>query len=360
MWPSGNHVGQRVFAFAAALFVVPLVYLSGLRLVSQFLVPTDVSSLWETPLPQSLPASPSMLAGLGALDPLTADYPYLLAGLVAGEDTAEALRLNSKAVRLSVLSPRHWVQRGWLEAQTGNFRGALVSFEKALFLDPRDVDSHVQKGLFLFFHVLPRVELSRKTVYLAMAEQSLSLATQYDPSLLRNPSVAFALASIYNDEGDRERARKILARADDSAPQDIRFLVKKWALSLELGDTQRLVSQWNLLVQEERFTAAQLGVLLDEIGGYADIPDFGYLAAKIHLARGETSAALQKLGFCVSGRPHVAEYRIALGDIYENIGQLGAALAQYEKALQLSPANQHAKAKVIEYYTKKPGTPAER
>ncbi len=47
-------------------------------------------------------------------------------------------------------------------------------------------------------------------------------------------------------------------------------------------------------------------------------------------------AACQKMSSCVSERPHVAEYRLALGDVYEKLGKRSDALAQYEKALKLS------------------------
>jgi Tfp pilus assembly protein PilF len=49
----------------------------------------------------------------------------------------------------------------------------------------------------------------------------------------------------------------------------------------------------------------------------------------------------------------VAEYRLALADVYEKRGKPGDALVQYEKALGLSPTNQHAKSKMIEYYKKR-------
>lgn len=350
---------HKALLFFAALLVVPLIYFSGLRLVGQFMVPTDTSSLWEAPLQPPAEISRSLLATLSRLDPLTPDYPFLLANLVSGEDPVEALRLNRKAVLLSVLSPRHWIQRGWLEAQGGNIGDALRSFERALFLDPRDVDSHVQKGLFLFFHVAPYGGPQRKASYLTMAEESLSLAAQYDPSLLRSPPVAFALASIYNEAGDQDKARTTLQQADDRAPQDLRFLVKKWALFFQLGDTKRPLSQWELLFREENLAPAQLDMLADEMGQH-NIPDFKYFEAKIHLLKGETNSALQKLNSCVSERPHVAEYRITLGDVYEKLGKPATALAQYEKALQISPANQYAKSKVIEYYSQRRGVQDER
>ncbi len=94
---------------------------------------------------------------------------------LSAEDPAEAMRLNRMAVSRSVLSPRYRIQEGWLRAQNGDLRDAFLSFEKAIFLDPMNVDAHMQKGLFLFFRVMPNVETQQKDTYRTMAEKSLSL-----------------------------------------------------------------------------------------------------------------------------------------------------------------------------------------
>jgi tetratricopeptide (TPR) repeat protein len=53
----------------------------------------------------------------------------------------------------------------------------------------------------------------------------------------------------------------------------------------------------------------------------------------------------------IVARPNVAEYRLALGEVYEGQGLRREARLCYEKALELSPANQEAKKKVLEYYS---------
>lgn len=327
-------------------------YLSGLRFVAQFIVPTDISSLWETSAQRPLEASHLALSTLACLDPLAPDYPYLMASQYSGENPAKALILSGKAIARSVLSPRHWVQAGWLNAQNGNFREAFLSFEKAIFLDPGDVDAYVQKGLFLFFQVLPNVDPQKKTATIVMIEQSLSLAVQYDSSLLRSPRVSFALASVYYEKGDQDKARMIVQNADDVAISDLGFLVRKWALHFRLGDTKRPVSQWDHLFREGKLSSAEMTTLADEMAKY-NIPDFHYFIAQIHLQKGETEKALHKLSSCVSERPNVIEYRLSLGDVYEKLGRPGDALAQYEKALALSPTNEYAKSKIIEHYKRR-------
>ena len=144
---------RPVLPFIAAILILPVIYLSGLRFIAELIVPTDTSSLWESPGQSSRRASHVTLAALARLDPFSADYPYLMAVGLSAEDPAEAMRLNRMAVSRSVLSPRYRIQEGWLRAQNGDLRDAFLSFEKAIFLDPMNVDAHMQKGLFLFFQV---------------------------------------------------------------------------------------------------------------------------------------------------------------------------------------------------------------
>lgn len=337
--------------FFSSLFILPLIYLSAVRCVSQFIVATDTSSLWETAGRPLSATSPAPLKALAFLDPFNPDYPYLMAERFAAEQPGEALRLNEKAISLSALSPRYRIQKGWLEAARGNLPEAFQSFEKAIFLDPKYADAYAQQGLFLFqasSYTDPQTRLFSFT----MAEQSLSLAAKYDPSLLSNPAVAFALASILNERGELDKARAILRKADGPITSDLALLLRKWALQFRLGDTKRPVSQWAALFSAGKLSEDQLTTLAAEMAGY-DVPDFTYFISQIHIRKGDTLAALEELTSLTSQRPYVAEYRLALGDVYEKLGQPKEALAQYEKALELSPSNQYAKAKAMEYYKRK-------
>ncbi len=337
--------------FSSSLFILPLIYLSAVRCVSQFIVATDTSSLWEASGRPDPAGSPAPLKALAFLDPLNPDYPYLMADRFAAEHSGAALRLNEKAISLSPLSPRYRIQKGWMEAARGNLPEACQSFEKAIFLDPKYADAYAQQGLFLF-QASPYVDPQTRPFYFTMAEQSLSLAAKYDPSLLSNPAVAFALASILNDRGGPDKARAVLRKADEAATLDLGLLVRKWALQFRLGDTKRPVSQWAALFSAGKLSEDQLTTLAAEMAGY-DVPDFTYFMSQIHIRKGDTPAALEELTSLTSQRPYVAEYRLALGDVYEKLGKPGEALAQYEKALELSPSNQYAKTKAMEYYKKK-------
>ena len=133
---------------------------------------------------------------------------------------------------------------------------------------------------------------------------------------------------------------------------DLGFMVRKWALHFQLGDTKKPLSQWSLLFYGGKLSPDHLTTLTNEMKKYP-VPDFTYFSGQIHLQKGETELARQELTSLVSQRPNVAEYRLALGDVYEKLGKPNDALAQYEKAVELSPSNQYAKSKMIEYYKRR-------
>jgi len=82
----------------ATLFVLPLLYLSGVRLVSQLILPTDSSSLWATPSLDACPRSeaPSFVPRiLSLLDPLSSDYKTLLARTLVGQNDPMPMRRSA-------------------------------------------------------------------------------------------------------------------------------------------------------------------------------------------------------------------------------------------------------------------------
>ena len=81
-----------------------------------------------------------------------------------------------------------------------------------------------------------------------------------------------------------------------------------------------------------------------------EAPDFRYLVAQILRYRGDKEGALKELLALTALKAHVPDYRLALAMLYEETGDRTAALKAYEEILELSPSNEQAKRKVIEYY----------
>lgn len=340
-----------VIRILSIVILLPLLYTAAVRLVGQIIVPTDTSSLRETAHAPAAKASPRTLRLLAALDPLNSDYPYLLAEGLGASDPAGAGRLNRSAIDRAPLSPRYWIQNGWIKARGGNLSQAYRSFEQAIWLDPRDAAAYAQQGLFLF-QSAPFVDPQKGAVYRMTAQQSLELAGRYDPTLLQNPAVAFVLASIHYEKGETDKARMILRKADDAPVTHLPFLVRKWALHFQLGDTKKPLAQWTMVFHGNKLSPGQLARLVTEMKRYS-VPDFAYFTGQIHLQAGETELARDELASLVVLRPNVADYRLALGDVYERLGKRADALVQYEKAVELAPSNQYARSKMIEYYKRR-------
>jgi tetratricopeptide (TPR) repeat protein len=132
-------------------------------------------------------------------------------------------------------------------------------------------------------------------------------------------------------------------------PVDWPLAVKKLALCFALGERVEAISTWKKIVADESFSPPGMGVIEAEAKKSA-LPDFNYLLADLHVRQGRLGPAREELSSLVVARPHVADYRLALGEVYEKQGLRRKARLCYEKALELSPANQEAKKKVLEYY----------
>ena len=109
------------------------------------------------------------------------------------------------------------------------------------------------------------------------------------------------------------------------------------------------ISTWRTLFVPSNLSPARIQLISSELAKYS-VPDFGFMRADIDVLHGRFDSAQRELSALASLRPTVADYRIALGEVYEKLGRGDQARICYEKALELSPANQKAKRKVVEYF----------
>ena len=192
----------------ATLFVLPLLYLSGVRLVSQLILPTDSSSLWATPSLDACPRSeaPSFVPRiLSLLDPLSSDYKTLLARTLVGQNDPDANAAIRGAVKVSAVDPEGWVLSGRLSGKQGEVDRGFAAFEKALFLNPARPSTYLEAGLCLC-DALPPFPADRRALYRGLAEFNLHLSLNLDPALAANPRLCLAAASILAEKGDAGRA----------------------------------------------------------------------------------------------------------------------------------------------------------
>ena len=334
------------------LFLLPLIYLSFGALLSQLIAPTDSSSLWATPSPsaysrENWPSSPQWIS---MLDPLSSDHVRLLARarMSAGDRTAGMWLVRARS--LGVADPGNWVLWGMMETKRGRIDDGLAAFEKAISLNPSRPASYSDAGLSLF-DALPYAPSGQRPLFRNLAQVYLALGLDLDHFLWQDPHVCLAMASIRAEKGDTFNAAFWAKRIVLQPPVDWPFAVRKLALCFSLGERVEAISSWKDIFLPQELSPAQLDLISAELKNYS-IPDLAYMRADVDLFQGKLDAARTELSSLVVLRPHVADYQLALANIYEKLGRRNEARLGYEKALELSPANQEAKKKVTQYYAR--------
>lgn len=341
-------VFRKAAGSALLLIIAALFYFSVVRFASQIVITTDESSLWISDLESSSKMNLNTIQLLAILDPFSADYRYLIAKRAMTTDIPQACVALKSAVRVSPADPKLWVLAAWMESRNGQFAEAMKNFEKSILLDPWRPDSYAQKGVFIA-GMFPFLDPGKKSLYLTRAEENILLAKKLDPHIITGPTVALALSSIYREMGESAKALNIIGKMTDIGGVDLNFLIHKWTLQFDLGDERGAVADWNRLFIPNSYLAANLNSLEREVRKQK-VPDFRYFLAEILRWKGDKQGALLELIALTSLKPHVPEYRLALASLYEETGDSSAALKAYEEVLKMSPSNEPAKRKVIEYY----------
>ena len=318
------------------------------RFASQLLITTDESSLWISDLESGSRFGPETLRILSFLDPFSADYRYLLAKKVMATDLPQAQAVLAGALKNSPADPKLWILSAWMEGRDGQSNQAMKNFDKAIHLDPSRPDSYAQQGVFII-GMLPYLESGKKPFHLSLAEENFLLAGKLDRRILSEPHVALALSSIYWEKGENAKALRVIGNITDVDSLDLASLLRKWSLQFDLGDARGPVADWNRLFIPGSGIASNIDLLEKEIRKQF-APDFRYFLAEILRYRGDKEGAMKELGSLLSLRANVPDYLLALALLYEETGDRAAALKAYEDVLRLSPSNEQAKRKVIEYY----------
>ena len=338
-----------------SLLLLPLIYLSAVRLVGQFVVPTDASSLWAAPAPgaygrEALPT----LRRFAMLDPLSSDYRSLMSRCMILQGDPGADKWAGAATGLSVADPENRVLAGMLKVKRGGIDEGLAEFERAVSLNPTRPATYFDAGLSLF-EALPAVPAGRRVFFRNLAQLDLALSFNLDESLWQEPRLCLALATIMAEKGNTLAAVFWVKRIVLQPPADWPFAIKKLALCFSLGERVEAVSTWRNLFSPANLSSARIQTIYSELNKYPD-PDFNFMRAEIDVLQGRLDSAQRELSALVTLRPNVADYRLALGGVYEKLGRRTEARLCYEKALELSPANQEAKRKVTELYTNVQGS----
>ncbi len=262
-------------------------------------------------------------------------------------------RWAGAATALSAADPENWVLAGMLKTRRGSIDDGLAAFETAFSLNPTRPASYLDAGLSLF-EALPTIPAGQKVLFRNLAQVDLVLGLNLDGSLLQEPRLCLALATIMAEKGNTLAAAFWAKRIILKPPIDWPFAVRKLALCFILGERLEAIASWSRVFVPKDLSSAEIQLICSELNKYS-VPDLAYMRSGLDVLGGKIDSAQEKLSLLVSLRPNVAEYRIALGHVYEKLGHPDEAERCYEKALELSPANQEAKTKVTEYFAKKGG-----
>lgn len=344
----GRDAVRRIAGAVFLAIIAGLFYLSMTRFASQLVISTDESSLWINDLESRSGSSPRTLRLLATLDPYSADYPYLLAKKRMPTDLPQARTALAGALQNSPADPKLWVLSAWMEGRAGHFEQAMKNFDKAILLDPSRPDSYAEQGVFIA-DMLPHLDPGKKLLHLSLAEENILVAAKLDRRILTEPHVALALALIHRQKGENTQALRTLRNITGIDELDLHSLMRKWSLQFDLGDSRGPANDWRRLFTPGSGIATDIALLEKEIRNQS-APDFRYFLAQVLKYRGDKEGAMKELTTLTTLRPHVPDYHLALALLYEETGNRPAALKTYEHVLELSPSNEEAKRKVIEYY----------
>lgn len=344
---------MRLLARVAIVVVLSTgVYLSGVRLISQVVLPTDVSSLWETSPSHMYPRKMSLQTTtkvLSAIDPFSCDYIALQSGFLLATDQKGAREASRKALIVGLANPESWVAAGMAALNEGDMQEGFALCGRALDLDQDRADTRFKVGLALSDH-LPYVPAADRDLYRNLAELNLVMAASLAPLLSWNPCLCLAMAELRAEEGDKRSVLAWAKRIPTEPPIDWTLTVRKMAVCFSVGENVEAVSTWK--------KATRYGVSLTEaerirreMVRHPSVPDFAYILAELYTREGNTNRARMELEGLIRVRPNVAEYRLALGDTFAKLGRYDQAGVCYEEAAKLSPANAEVRNKLVEYYS---------
>lgn len=328
-------------------------YLSVVRLAGQIIIPTDVSSLWATPSPQSHYTPDHLqrvLKGLLFLDPLSLDHATLLCRSLTETEDREARQAARWAIAIGAANPEAWMVSGKFALKQGNLVEGLGLMQRAVILDPDRFVSRMEAGL-AYFENLSSLPNSNRELYRNLSELNLRRSVALAPALSTNPHLCLVMAAIRAERGDRKDAVRWVKRVRIENPIDWALIVKKLAVCFSFGEYVEAISTWKGL-EVLNISQAEMKQIENEIEKHETIVDLAYIRADLHARKGDLLAAQRDLANLIATRPNVPEYRLKLGNVLEKLGRHGEAAASYEKALNLSPAGLEARAKLLERMAK--------
>jgi len=242
-----------------------------------------------------------------ALDPKMSEAQLNLGILLLESDPAAAVAPLAKAVELLPTQTRPRFFLGAAQERSGNLKSASQSFEAALALDPKDLDTALH---------LARLYYNQKRF--ADAESKFRAALELEPNL---PAALLGLAESLDAQKKPEAAE---------AYQDY--------LKTQPDDPAAKENLVRSLIARDQFEAAE-SLLGPEQLGVAPTLDSLKLRADIQIGQKKWDAAAFTLKRAVALAPQDAKLRGGLGRVYLQLRDFTNAESELKGAIQLDPKN---------------------
>jgi uncharacterized protein (TIGR02466 family) len=256
----------------------------------------------------------------------------------------QALTHLQKARQLEPNNTSTLLNLGSVYLSGGQASAAEECFTRVVEIEPNSADGHFNLGLVM----------QGKEQY-DQSEHHYTLALKHDPDAL---DVALCLATLHANQGQQQscvdRSRKILHR--DAAHLPARILLLQALLALgHLAQADEALAQTPQQVAEQLQIQAIAGTLHSRNGRLAQAekayqaaialgdtrPQTALNLARCLLESGDSLIAADVLRALIAQDDSVAEPHALLGLALHNADDNAAALAAYERALQIEPNGVH-------------------
>ncbi len=264
----------------------------------------------------------------------------LLIGYCYGEMRRwdEALKEIQRAIELDPESAVAYCALGFAYGKMGKFHKAVEAFQKALEKDPKCGLAH--RGLALWRARMGEVEEAVREL-----EEALKVEPQYSATYAQ-------LASAYERKGDYERALAFMEKAVKLSPKNPRYRISLAMLYHELGrldeaareaeaafrlKPERDAGRYAIRLYHERRNFDRLIPLAKEfLRHFPDDTDVLVTLSQALQEQGKLSEAIRYAERAVEVCPLDEHIRMYLASLYEQDGDIAAAVEHYQQILSQS------------------------
>jgi tetratricopeptide (TPR) repeat protein len=250
-------------------------------------------------------------------------------------DIEGAINSSERAIGLDKGNPSNWYLLALLRHESGDFEGELDAYDSALKLDPRMVPVLLNRGATLF-------EMGRLDDSLKNFDRMVKIFPK-DPRGFNNRGL------VRKAMGQHKKALADLDQALSLDPDNREALQNRASLFTDMGEMEKAIEAWRDILALDRSQPLiwmELGRVQMEEGLFEDAARSFAVASSLDPdlegALVERDAALEAAGIVEgeeAGEETICRRYMDASLLMEAIGDMGGALGEVEKCLELEPRN---------------------